>query len=296
MSFWTELNGTSFRVGWKDVGGVRTRYLDTEQGAHVLLFLHGVGGHLEAFIRNVAAHAQHYRVIALDMLGHGYTDKPEGGYEIADYVRHVVAFLDTMQIEKVSLIGTSLGGWVSTRIAAQHPDRVRTLTLPGTAGLTASAQVMERIRTLTSTAANSDNREGVRKRLEWVIKDPAMVTEEFIEARWRIYSQPSYRRAMPRLMVLQDPQVRARNLLQPEELARIVAPTLIVWTRDDPTGTLEDGLRYQSLISGARFVLFEQSAHLPQYEEAERFNALHLRFLNDPASVAADEYKGEKTT
>ena len=123
-----------------------------------------------------------------------------------------------------------------------------------------------------------------------------MVTEEFIEARWRIYSQPSYRRAMPRLMVLQDPQVRARNLLQPEELARIVAPTLIVWTRDDPTGTLEDGLRYQSLISGARFVLFEQSAHLPQYEEAERFNALHLRFLNDPASVAADEYKGEKTT
>ena len=262
----------------RDAGGVRTRFLEAGGGERVVVFLHGVNGHLEVFLRNVAAHAQAgLRVVALDLLGHGYTSKPGGDYEIDDYLSHLSDFLDAMEIERLSLAGTSLGGWIAARYAARTPGRVASLSLISSGGLTSYGGVMERLRSRGDAAVSG--REAVRERLAFVIKDPANIVDELVDARWEIYRRPDYRAALPRIMCLQDPGVRARNLLTVEELSRIRAPTLVLWTRDDPTASVEDGMRYANAIPGARFELFEASSHMPQLEEPERFDRLHVPFL-----------------
>ncbi len=82
-SVWSDLQGVPFSQGYLDAGGVRTRYLhagDTSKPALVLL--HGSGGHAEAYVRNLEAHAEHFSTWSIDMLGHGYTDKPGHPLEV----------------------------------------------------------------------------------------------------------------------------------------------------------------------------------------------------------------------
>lgn len=288
MSYWNSMSQVAFSHRWVDVGGLRTRIVEAGEGEPVI-FLHGIGGHIETFCENISAHAKHHRVLALDLLGHGYTDKPDGIYEIERYVDHTMLFLDKMQVDKATLAGTSLGGWISARIAARHPDRVHRLSLISSAGLTSHPSVMHKLKTLTEEASLKSARDAVKLRLEFVLKNPDALTEELIDIRHNIYRSPDHQRSVRNIMCLQDPDIRKRNLLTPEELARIRAPTLVVWTRDDPTATLEDGLKYADGIRDVRFVVFDHSAHMPQLEEPDRFNKLHLAFISDPASVPSHE-------
>jgi 2-hydroxy-6-oxonona-2,4-dienedioate hydrolase len=287
LSFWNSLNRTAFSHRWVSVNGLRTRFVEAGEGESTVIFLHGIGGHLETFCHNIAAHAAHHRVLALDLLGHGYTDKPDGNYEIERYIEHTLGFLDAMGVRRATLAGTSLGGWIAARIAARHPERVETLSLISSAGLTSHPSVMQKLKTLTEQASLTGGREGVKMRLKFVLKNPEALTDELIDVRHDIYRAPDYQRVVRNIMCLQDMEIRKRNLLTAEELSRITAPTLIVWTRDDPTATLDDGLKYAAGIRDSRFVIFEHSAHMPQLEEYERFNELHLRFIADPASIGS---------
>jgi 2-hydroxy-6-oxonona-2,4-dienedioate hydrolase len=124
--------------------------------------------------------------------------------------------------------------------------------------------------------------------LKFVLKSPAALTEELIDIRHDIYAAPEYQKSVRNIMCLQDMEIRKRNLLTDEELRRIAAPTLVVWTREDPTATLSDGQRYADGIADSRFIVFGDSAHMPQLEEPERFNGLHMAFLADPRSVQSD--------
>jgi 2-hydroxy-6-oxonona-2,4-dienedioate hydrolase len=84
---------------------------------------------------------------------------------------------------------------------------------------------------------------------------------------------------MSDIMALQDPEIRARNLLGPNEYSRITAPTMVLWTSDDPTANVDEGRRIASMIPGSRFEVMTGCGHWPQYEDAKTFNALHLEFL-----------------
>ena len=150
-----------FSVTTVDAGGVPTRSLQAGAGEPVI-FLHGTSGHLEAFIRNVAAHAENYRVHAIDMLGHGYTGKPNYPYEIPRYRDHLLDYLDAAGIEKAHIVGESLGGWVGARTAIDDPDRIASLQLLCAGGTVANPEVMERIRTSTRKAVTTDDIELTR--------------------------------------------------------------------------------------------------------------------------------------
>ena len=90
-SVWSDLQGVAFSQGYLDAGGVRTRYLHAgDQDKPALVLLHGSGGHAEAYVRNLEAHAEHFSTWSIDMLGHGYTDKPGHPLEIRHYVDHLV--------------------------------------------------------------------------------------------------------------------------------------------------------------------------------------------------------------
>jgi len=277
MTLWTELAGVDYTVRWEQVGPWRTRVLEHGTGP-ALVFLHGTGGHLEAFAKNLRALGQHFRVIAYDMPGHGWSDLTDRDLEIGDYIDHLVDLLDVLGLERAHLSGESLGGWVAAKFAAAHPDRVASLVLNTPGGTMANPEVMERIRSLSQAAADDPSEERIRARLEWLMADPSSVTDELVEIRRGIYARDGFAESMRHLLCLQDPEVRRRNLISDEELAAIDAPTLVVWTSDDPSGPAAAGKEMAAKIAGAEFQLIENAGHWPQWEQHEQFDALVLGF------------------
>ncbi|KLO30479.1 2-hydroxy-6-ketonona-2,4-dienedioic acid hydrolase [Mycolicibacter heraklionensis] len=279
-SVWSDLQGVAFEQGYLDASGVRTRYLRAGDPAKpVLVLLHGSGGHAEAYVRNLAAHAEHFWTWSVDMLGHGYTDKPGHPLEIGHYVAHLMDVLDAIGAQTASISGESLGGWVAARAAIDHPDRVGRLVLNTAGGSQADPEVMKRIITLSMAAVENPSWETVQARIKWLMADKTKDYDDIVASRQRIYRLPGFVDAMRDIMALQDPQIRARNLLGPADYGKITAPTLVVWTSDDPTADVEEGKRIASMIPGARFELMPGCGHWPQYEDPETFNRLHLEFL-----------------
>ncbi|MBK1784892.1 alpha/beta fold hydrolase [Prauserella cavernicola] len=281
MSIWTELADVDFRQAYVDAGGIRTRSLQAgpEDGEHVV-FLHGTTGHLEAFVRNIEPHAQRYRCHAIDMLGHGYTDKPDKPGEIPAYVEHLLAYLDAVGAEKAHLVGESLGGWVAAWTASEHPERVASLQLLCMGGTKVNPEVMQRLKTSTTAASLEDDVELTRKRLRllWAEWDEAL-GDELTEVRYDIYHRPEFQRNLHNLLALQETETRERNLLRPDRMAKIAAPTLVVWGNKNPFGDVPEAHAIADAISGAQLEIFPECGHWPQHEQAERYNPLSLKFL-----------------
>ena len=280
MSMWLEMAGCEYRMGFVQAGPIRTRYLEAGVGhAETIVFLHGSGGYLEAYLRNIPAHAKHYRVFAIDMIGHGYSDKPDRPYQPADYVAHLIDFMNAMGLARIHISGESLGGWVAERFAATHPDRVGKIILNTAAGVHYDPEASNRLYTLSLKAAGEPSRENIRKRLEWLMLDPKVVTDEMVEMRFRVYTQPGFAQSMKNIMCLHTPEFRLPNLMTDAEWAKVKAPTLVVWTTHDPGSTIEVGRKLANGIQGAEFVVMENCGHWPQFEDAPTFNRLQLEFL-----------------
>lgn len=277
-TIWNELAGLDFRMTTVDAAGVPTRSLQAGSG-EPLIFLHGTSGHLEAFMRNIGPHAEKYAVHAIDMLGHGYTGKPDFRYEIPRYRDHLLAYLDALGIERAHIAGESLGGWVGARAAIDVPDRVASLQLLCAGGTVANPEVMERIRTSTRKAVETDDVELTRARMRLLMHDPADATEELVTVRHEIYHRPDFVANIDNLLSLQDMETRQRNILRPDDLAQITVPTLIVWGRNNPFGEVPEASAMHDHIPGSELVLFDDCGHWPQHERAAEYNDLSLGFL-----------------
>lgn len=282
MYLWPEIANGTVRLGYIQAGPVHTRYIEAgdPDAKEAVVFIPGTGGHLEAFTRNLLPHAEHYRTIALDMIGHGFSSKPDHDYEIGHYVQHLADFCDALGLERIHVHGESLGGWIAAQFAIDHPGRTASLTLNTAGGLNTDPKVMERVYTVTMKAVAEASYETVRARLEWLMNDPARVTDDLVELRYRIYTQPGFLKAMEHILCLQNMDIRMRNVLTEEGLSHITAPTLVIWTDHDPTAPTETGERFVNAIPNAEpLVVMSDCAHWPQWEKADEFNALHLAFL-----------------
>jgi 2-hydroxy-6-oxonona-2,4-dienedioate hydrolase len=279
-SEWADMRGVSFSQGWIDAGGIKTRYLMSgDSSKPLLLLLHGVGGHAEAYARNFGAHAQHFWTVAIDLIGHGWTDKPDVQYQLPDYERHVLSVLDTLGRKSALISGESLGGWVATWIAVHHPDKIEKMVLNTSGGWTAHPEVMARIKKLSNEAASEPSWERIRTRLEFLMCDKSTVTDDLIETRRAIYAQPGFAQSMQRIMCLQDMEIRRPNMITEQQYRGIDKPTLVVWTSHDPTATPAEGAQIADMIKGSRFIVMNQCGHWPQYEDAGLFNRVHVDFL-----------------
>ncbi|HWK60758.1 MAG TPA: alpha/beta hydrolase [Eoetvoesiella sp.] len=279
-SIWADLRGVAFSQGWIDAGGVNTRYLHAGgKDKPALIFLHGVGGHAEAYVRNLKAHSSHFSTWSIDMIGHGWSDLSDVDLEIRHYIDHLLHFMDAAGIKKASLSGESLGGWVAARFAIDHPDRIERLVLNTAGGSQADPAVMERIKALSMRAATDPSWEFIKARLEWLMADESKVYDDLVATRQAMYSRPGMEQAMRHNMILQDMEVRQRNILRPEDYGRIKAPTLVIWTSDDPTANVAEGRRIASMIPGALFTVMENCGHWPQFEDTALFDAMHVDFL-----------------
>jgi 2-hydroxy-6-oxonona-2,4-dienedioate hydrolase len=275
---WVALGDVPHSIEHVAVGPWRTRVLQAGDGEPLVL-MPGTGGHLEAYAHNIGPLSEHFRVIAYDYPGHGYTTHATSDLELPDYVEHLAGLLDVLGVTRAHLSGESLGGWVALKFAAAHPDRTARLVLNTPGGTMARPEVMERIRSLSQAAADDPSDANIRARLEWLMADPATVTDELVAIRRTIYARPGFAESMRHLLCLQDPEIRRRNLVTDEELAAVPNGAMVIWTSDDPSGPAGVGMDMAEKIPGGRFEFIDGAGHWPQWEQRATFNQLVIDWL-----------------
>lgn len=253
------------------VYGQNIRYIEAGQGPAVIL-LHGLGGTKEIWGANLAALASKYHVYALDQLGFGHSDKPLFDYKIATWADSLQGFMQSQNIPKATVVGSSMGGWVATEFAVQHPGMVDKLVLVDAAGLAGKIPGFPadiRIDLNPSTIA------AWRALLESIFYDKSGVTDElatqlFIE-RMRNNDGYTIERALAGFAAW--PQ------LEDDKLKSIHAPTLVMWGRNDKLILVDRAEKFGHGIPGAKVVVFEQCGHVPSIEKTEEFDRALLEFL-----------------
>ncbi|MFJ2885265.1 alpha/beta fold hydrolase [Streptomyces sp. NPDC087305] len=278
IGIWGELSDVPHELSFVDVAGVRTRVLRAGSGPDLVL-LHGTGGHLEAYARDIAGLAADFRVTAYDMVGHGWSDLPDQPYTIDVLSAHLLGLMDELGIGSAHLSGESLGGWVTAWTAAYHPERVERLVLNTPGNIANKPEVMVRMRDSTLAAVRDPSDETVRRRVEFLFHDTSMVTDELVNLRRAVYGRPGFLRAIENTLVLQDPEIRKEFAWDPEWVGRIAAPTLLLWTDHDPTGGLDEAAMLQSWLPDVRLHVIEDAGHWPQWEKPAQFLRAHRDFL-----------------
>jgi pimeloyl-ACP methyl ester carboxylesterase/catechol 2,3-dioxygenase-like lactoylglutathione lyase family enzyme len=279
-SIWTALRQVAFTQGWVDADGVSTRYaLAGPAAAPAVLMLHGTGGHWETFARNLGPLSEHFRCVAIDMIGNGFSSKPDFDYEIPVYVDHAFATLDALGIERASLMGTSLGSWVAAWAARHRSDRVDKLVLMSPAGLVATESNMARIRAERTAAVDNPTWATIKGMFDHLLADERNRIPDIIAVRQAIYRLPETRDAIDHVLVLQDPATRDRNLLTEADWSAITAPTLVVASGQDHSEYETTARRVAGLIPGAEVLEMPSVRHWPHFEDPDLFNAATIRFL-----------------
>lgn len=285
-SIWTYLNTVPHHVGWIDAGQVRTRYLESgNPDGEVLLLLHGTAGSLENFCANYGPLGEHYRVIGIDMLGCGYSDKPDRPYLIQDYAEHALDCLDALGIDKASVIGVSLGSWVGARLAHSVPDRITSLTMVAPAGIVVDAAqekaVGKDVRSRRQNAAQTPSWESVTTAMGRLMLNPEDLIDDLVAVRLRIYQQPEMADAMGNLLAF----TRGDQHLSFEEWQELILPVLVIAAVDAPNMFLDNAYAVAKAAPNTTLVELPGCDHWAQFEQSEAFHRVTLDFLSD---VTAD--------
>ncbi len=275
---WLDTLGLGIEQKYYDANGVHTRCIEAGEGLPLIL-VHGTGGHAETYMRNFGELGKHFRVYSLDMIGHGFTDKPDIDYTLPVYSQHLLDFMNAAGIEKAHIQGESLGAWIVAWFALEHPERVDKLVLNTAGGFRSSPEVMKKVHDSTLDAVMNVSTDSVRKRMEWLMYDKSLMTDEMVEIRRRIYAQDGMVEATRHVLCLQNMEVREEYILTPERLGSIQQETLVLWTSHDPTAPVEVGERAAGHIPGAKFVVIQDCGHWPQFEKPEEFHKVMLEFL-----------------
>ncbi len=279
-SIWTELAQVPFTQAWIDAGGISTRSVVAgPHDAPALVMLHGTGGHWETFAANIGPLSQHLRCVAIDMVGHGFSDQPTIDYELPAYTAHLGAVMDALGIERASLMGTSLGSWVAARFALDHPERVDRLVLMSVAGLMGTRANMARVRAERTKAVDDPSWESIHAIFVNLLADERNRIPDLVALRQAIYQQPGMRATMQRILVLQDEDVRTRNLIAEDEWRSITAPALVIASGQDHNEYSNTSRRVAALMAKATLLEMPHVRHWPHFEDPTTFNAAALRFL-----------------
>jgi len=266
-----------------EVNGIGTNYHDMGEG-HPTLFIHGSGPGVTAWANwrlNLPVLAKQMRVVAPDMIGFGYTDRPDDQtYSLERWRDHLIGLADALELETFDIIGNSFGGALAISMAVHHPDRVRKLVLMGSAGLE-----FPMTEGLDSVWGYEPSVEAMRQLLDIFAFDNSLVSDDLAEMRYRASIQPGFQEAFSAMF----PAPRQRHisaLATPEEkVAEIACPTLIFHGREDLVVPMESSLRLFQLIKNAQLCMFGCCGHWTQIEKLNQFNSLVADFLTAQADV-----------
>jgi pimeloyl-ACP methyl ester carboxylesterase len=268
------------------IHGVRTRYWAAGDSGPGVIFIHGLGGFIENWTNNIGAFSQYYRTYALDLLGFGQTDKTPLVHDMDDLVRFIHGFMETLHIEKASLIGNSMGGGLALQFALDYPEMVDKLVLADNAGM--GREVCSDFRLCSLPLVNgfilSFGRNDPSRMLKMLAYDPSVFTPEFKEQMSRYSSGPASVKALlstisAGINILGQKDKITRQLRQ--KLHTIKNPTLIVWGNNDRIIPVAHAQIAVKNIPAARLERFDNCGHMPMFEQPDKFNKLVLDFLKE---------------
>ena len=260
-----------------DVDGIATNYHRAGEGPVVLL-VHGSGPGVSAWANwrlTVPALAERFTVIAPDVVGFGFTDRPPGfDHSLDSWRRHLLGFADALGLDSFSLVGNSFGGALALSMAVHAPERVERLVLMGACGV--SFPITEGLDRVWGYEPSLSE---MRALLDVFAFDPAFATDELARLRYEASMRPGVQESFSAMF----PAPRQRwvdALATPEDrIASLPHRTLVVHGRDDRVIPVDNALRLLDLIDDAQLHVFGRCGHWTQIERSAEFNRLVGDFL-----------------
>lgn len=248
------------------VGGAQIRLLRAGRpDAPPLVFLHGAGGHTGwmAFLDELS---RDFAVYAPEHPGFGRSDDPTWLDEVADLAYFYLDFLDSLGLDQVHLVGTSLGGWIAAELAVRNQTRLASLTLVGAVGILAEGEPIEDIFRM-SVEENLGRFYADPERAARRLADMAKVDMDLVAKNRQTVTRLAYR-----------PRFHSPHLAK--WLHRITVPTLLLYGDKDGLVPPRFGEAYRAAIPGSRLVVLENAGHAPFDEQRDAFLAAFRGFTD----------------
>ncbi len=258
-------------------GGIKTNYQDHGQGDPIFL-IHGSGPGVTAYANwrlTMPVLAEKFRVVAPDMVGFGFTERPAGvQYTMDMWVSHALSFMDALKIEKAHLVGNSFGGGLALALALRAPDRVRRLVLMGSAGTK-----FEITDGLDAVWGYKGTLEHMKELVNLFAFNKNLVSDDLVKLRYEASIRPGFQEAFSAMFPA--PRQRWVDALASDEnkMKTLTHETLIIHGRDDAIIPLSGSMRLHDLIPKSQLHVFGQCGHWTQIEHSARFNQLLLNFF-----------------
>ena len=258
--------------------GIRTNYHDSGGAGAPVLLIHGSGPGVSAWANwrlVMPALAQQARVIAPDMVGFGYTERPQGFvYSMDAWVRQAVGLLDALGIERTDLVGNSFGGGLSLALAIAHPERVRRLVLMGSAGV--SFPLTEGLDAVWGYTPSVEN---MRAIMDYFAFDQGLMSDDLARLRFEASIRPGFQESFAAMFPA--PRQRWIEALASAEADIRALPhqALVIHGREDRVIPLATSLTLSGWIQRSQLHVYGQCGHWTQIEHAARFARLVGDFL-----------------
>jgi pimeloyl-ACP methyl ester carboxylesterase len=267
------------------VKDIRTRYWEMGDQGPAVLLVHGLGGFIENWSKNIVPLSEHHRVFALDLLGFGQTDKIPLVNDIFLLAQFINEFFYSLNIGKASLVGNSLGGGLALQFALDHPEKVEKLVLVDNAGM--GKEVLLDFRVCTIPVLNKlllrGSRESTLRLLKKLVYDESKITPEFLDIAYKYGSAPGASASLLSTLcagINFGGQKGSLIRLLQGRLNTLKAPALIIWGKQDEIIPVSHADIAAKMIPGARLEIIDNCGHIPMFECPEKFNSLVLDFLD----------------
>ena len=260
-----------------DIKGYNVRYLEydtnpaTSQRDRVVVLLHGIGASAERWGYVVPHLSEKYRLLVPDIIGFGYSDKPTVEYTMDFFVQFFEDFLGELKVERLSIIGSSFGGYLASCFTMKNSKNVKKLVLAAPAGtMRSSTRALDQY----IMAALYPTYENSIRAFKDMVYEPSVVTEETIRDFMNRMRLPNAKYAfMSTLLAMRDHRHLSGTI------SKINVPTLLVWGEDDKMIPLENAQEYKE-IPNSRITVMKNCGHTPFVEKPVEFSNLILEFLS----------------
>ena len=253
-----------------EVNGHKLRYLKRGEGGEPMVLIHGFGGDLNNWLFNHEALAADREVYALDLPGHGESTKDVGEGTLDALADTVAAFMDAVGVDAAHLVGHSMGGAVSLTVAARHPQRVRSLSLIGSAGLG------EEINTgYIEGFVSAANRNALKPLLGDLFADTSLVTRQLVDDLLKYKRLEGVGAALGTLSGNLFANGR-QNSVMADRLSGLGKPVLVIWGEEDRIIPVAHA---QAVSGRVQVEVFGNRGHMVQMEAANDVNRAIARFV-----------------
>ncbi len=262
---------------YMDVKGFQIHYYEKGQGDPLLL-VHGRGQSMDCWCENVDELAKHFRVILVDMIGWGYSDKPGLEYSIRDYGEFLGAFLDALEIQRTHIGGFAEGGVHVLDFMIRYPERVEKAVLISPGGITRHYPLMDKllaVQYIGEFCTLFINPSSMRKRLLSAFFDETHVTEEMVE---RACSPLRTREA--KTVLLSSVRAWDESFIG-ENMSSLHHPILILWGEYDKWHPRKMADHYMDALTNGNLHLIRNCGHFAQEEKPKEFNSRVIGFIKE---------------